>query len=85
LFGLAEIFADSGKKGIGVLHLLQKEQFPGIASNQPGLISKYWMLHIWVNFLGKFWNVFGYFGRMDERHLTGLIWTVPQSLLNLKQ
>jgi len=36
LFGLAEIFADSGKKGIGALHLLQKEQFPGIASNQPG-------------------------------------------------
>lgn len=35
-FGLAEIFADSGKKGIGALHLLQKEQFPGIGSNQPG-------------------------------------------------
>jgi len=33
---LAEIFADSGKGKARALHLLQKEQFPGIGSNQPG-------------------------------------------------
>jgi len=34
---LAKIFADREKKGSrGFLHLLQKEQFPGIGSSQPG-------------------------------------------------
>jgi len=51
LFGLAEIFADSGKKGIGALHLLQKEQFPGIASNQPGADLQI------LDIFGMFWEI----------------------------
>jgi len=51
-FGLAEIFADSGKKGMGLCIFCRKNSFQGLEAINLGLIPKYWILHFWVKYLG---------------------------------
>jgi len=56
MFGFSWDICWKWKERQGVLHLLQKEQFPGIGSNQPGGWSPntgYCIL--WVKFEKKFW------------------------------
>jgi len=54
LFGLAEIFADCGKKGRGLCIFCRKNSFQGLEAINLGLISKYWIMH----FLGELRKIF---------------------------